>query len=297
VALSAVALGLALLTACAGGGASAAKSGRLDEQVGLDQDGIRQRQGRAENLIRDCMKAQGFDYVPVDPSAQQAALAGAPGMSKDDFEKQFGYGITTLYEQRLHQVGAGPNQAIRTSLSEADRKAYDRALSGEDRTATFAEALDSGDFTRLGGCIKQATDEVFGGPEVLQSLQAKLDQLDERILADARMVTAVRSWSDCMRAAGYDNLAAPEEIDAVLKKKLEAVVGPPGGAGASGSGSDPSYDRSALAGLQHEEVGMVTADKTCEKQHLAPVEEKVAAEYEAQFREQNAALLSKVPRQ
>src|SRR5207248_2201009 len=191
--------GLAVLSACGGGKASAEKNGTVEEQVGLDEDGIRVRQATVENLVRDCMKAQGFDYVPVDPAAQEATLTGTAGMSKDDFEKQFGYGITTLYEQRRKQAVAGPNKSIRASLSEADGKAYDKALYGDDPTATFAQAVDTGDYSRLGGCVKTATDSVFGGADVLQSLSTKLDELDQKIRADARMVKAVREWSDCMR--------------------------------------------------------------------------------------------------
>jgi hypothetical protein len=176
---------LAGLSACGGGGSkSAAKDGRIEEQVGLDDSGIRLRQANVENLVRDCMKAQGFDYVPVDPNAAQAALVGAPGMSKEDFEKQYGYGITTLYEQRRKQAVAGPNKSIRDSLSEADRKAYDHALYGDDPTATFAEAVDTGDYSRLGGCVKTGTDQVFGGAEVLQSLSSKLDELDQKMRAE-----------------------------------------------------------------------------------------------------------------
>src|SRR5919197_4021923 len=89
-----------LVAACGRGGGGSGDTQSIDEQVGLDQEGMLQRQAQAENGIRDCMKAQGFEYVPVDPAAQQAALVGAPGMGKDDFEKQYGYGITTLYEQR-----------------------------------------------------------------------------------------------------------------------------------------------------------------------------------------------------
>jgi hypothetical protein len=293
--LVAVAGAMTVLAACGGGGAKVSDAQRLDEQVGLDEDGIKLRQARAENLIRDCMKDQGFDYVPVDPNAQQAALVGAAGMSKEDFEKQYGYGITTLYEQRLAEAVGGPNEKIHAALGEAERKAYDRALHGDDPTATFAEALDSGDFSRLGGCIKVATDEVFGGPEVLQSLQSKLDDLDEKMLADSRMVKAVAAWSDCMRAAGYTDVSRPDEVDSVLKHKLEAIVGSPTGAVAPRSGSEPTYDRAALAALQREEVGMVTTDKECEKRYLADVEEKVAGEYETAFREENANLLAKVP--
>jgi hypothetical protein len=286
---------LATLSACGGGKASADKGGTVEEQVGLDEDGIRVRQATVENLVRDCMKAQGFDYVPVDPAAQEAALTGTAGMSKDDFEKQFGYGITTLYEQRRRQAVAGPNKAIRTSLSEADGKAYDKALYGDDPTATFAEAVDTGDYGKLGGCVKSATDQVFGGADVLQSLSSKLDELDQKIRADARMVKAVREWSDCMRDAGYANLAEQEDVDTVLKKKLEAIVGSPGDVSAQ-SVDSADYDKAALTALQHEEVAMVTADKKCEKEHVESVEDKVTEEYESSFREENASLLAKVPK-
>ena len=282
--------GLAVLSACGGGKASAEKNGTVEEQVGLDEDGIRVRQATVENLVRDCMKAQGFDYVPVDPAAQQAGLTGVAGMSKDDFEKQFGYGITSLYEQRRKQAVAGPNKAIRDSLSDADRKAYDHALYGDDATATFAEAVDTGDYSRLGGCVKTATDQVFGGADVLSSLSTKLDELDQKIRADARMVKAVREWSDCMREGGYANLADQEDVDTVLKKKLEAIVGSPGETGTD------DYDKAALTALQHEEVAMVTADKKCEKEHVESVEDKVTEEYESSFREENASLLAKVPK-
>jgi hypothetical protein len=289
-ALAGLLCGLAVLSACGGGKASAQKNGTVEEQVGLDEDGIRVRQATVENLVRDCMKTQGFDYVPVDPAAQEAALTGAPGMSKDDFEKQFGYGITTLYEQRRKQAVAGPNKAIRDSLSEADRTAYDKALYGDDPTATFAEAVDTGDYSRLGGCVKAGTDQVFGGADVLSGLSTKLEELDQKIRADARMVKAVREWSDCMREAGYTNLAEQEDVDTVLKKKLETVVGSPGETG------NDDYDKAALTALQHEEVAMVTADKKCEKDHVEGVEDKVTEEYESAFREQNASLLAKVPK-
>jgi hypothetical protein len=281
---SVVLAGCLLLTGCGRGGAEADEAPSLDEQLGLSDEGMLQRQSQAENHIRDCMKQQGFDYVPVDPRAQMAAMVGAAGLSKEDFEKQFGYGITTLYEQRLNRVGDSANVSIREGLSDADRAAYDRALHGDNPIATLGAALDSGDFTQLGGCIKQAADAVFGGPEVLSSLQAKLDELDERMLADPRMVKAVRAWTDCMRAAGYPGLQEPESVDATLQAGLDAIVGTGG-----------PYDRAALTALQKDEVAMVGADIACEEQHISDVEDEVTTEYEARFRQENATLLSRVP--
>ncbi|MGD9704161.1 MAG: hypothetical protein AB7Q42_25535 [Acidimicrobiia bacterium] len=275
-----------LLVACGGDDDSGSGGETVEEELGFETDGIIQRQVAAENFIRDCMQAKGFEYIPVDPVAQQADLVGESGLSDDEFEEQFGYGLTTLYEQRKQLVD-GPNEAIRNSLSEADRIAYDQTLYGDDPTATFAVVVDTGDYDRLGGCVKEATAEVFGGVEVLQSLQEQLDELDEQIIADPRMVEAISSWSDCMREAGYD-LPEPEQVDVVLLSKLEAIVGPPGS-------ETPDYDKEALAELQREEVAMVAADIDCEEEHITPVEEDVRGEYEAAFREENADLLSKVP--
>jgi hypothetical protein len=288
---------LAGLAGCGGDKADAARNDEsLEEQIGIDDDGIRLKQTSAENVIRDCMKTEGFDYVPQDPAAQEAALLDGREMSKEDFEKQYGYGITTLYEQRHKQAVAGPNRAIRNSLSEADRKAYDEALYGDDPTATFVDALDTGDYSRLGGCIKVATDKVFGGADVLESLSAKLDELDEKMRADSRMVTAVREWSDCMQEKGFKGLAEQEDVDAVLEKKLEEIVGSPGES-AGTDGAEAEYDKAALAALQKEEVAMVKADIECEEEHVEEVENKVALEYEQSFREENSGLLSKVPKQ
>ena len=286
-----VCVALAVATAlavggCGDDGGSGSGDQTVEEQLGFETAGILQRQIAAENFVRDCMKANGFDYVPVDPAAQQADLVGQTGLSDEEFEEQYGYGLTTLYEQRKQLVD-GPNQAIRNSLSDAEKSAYDRTLYGDDPTATFAVALDTGDYNRLGGCVKEATAKVFGGVEVLQSLQEKLDELDDAIINDPRMVDAISEWASCMRDSGFE-LDDPEQVDVVLLSRLEEIVGPPGNARAD-------YDQAALTQLQSDEVTMVTADIDCEEENITPVEQDVRAEYETTFREENADLLSQVP--
>ena len=108
------------------------------------------------------MEAEGFEYIPVDPAAQEATLLGSADLSDEEFIEQYGYGIATLYERRLQQVG-DPNVEIREQLSAADLAAYDSALRGENADATFFSAVDTGDFTKLGGCAREATEAVFGG--------------------------------------------------------------------------------------------------------------------------------------
>ena len=59
------------------------------------------------------MKAQGFDYVPVDPFAQQQALTGKARITDEEFTRQFGYGISTLFGKGNQQ--SDPNERIRAT--------------------------------------------------------------------------------------------------------------------------------------------------------------------------------------
>jgi hypothetical protein len=302
--LAVAALGVA---ACggSGGGASAAspstspsgaaQSGAtVEDQLGFDEAGILARQSRVEAAIAQCMKNEGFDYVPIDPFAARAALVGSSRLSDQDFLKQFGYGISTLWGRGNPQ--ADPNQRLRATLGPADRRAYDRALWGDNKGATFSEAVDSGRFDRLGGCTLKATEQVFGGAQVLTQLQGKLDDLDDRINEDRRMVKAIGRWSDCMASVGY-RYEDPDEIDSDLFARMEKIVGPLPGQFATGPPSGEKarpYDRAALAKLQHEEVAIARRDDQCEQSKIAPVEAVVRPEYEARFRERNRGLISEI---
>jgi hypothetical protein len=285
-------------TAAQGGGgsssANASSGASVEDQLGFDEAGILARQSRVEAAIAQCMKNEGFEYVPIDPFAQRAALVGSSRLSDQDFLKQFGYGISTLWGRGNPQ--ADPNQRLRATLGPADRRAYDRALWGDNKGATFAEAVDSGRFDRLGGCTLKATEAVFGGAQVLTQLQGKLDDLDDRILEDRRMIKAVANWSSCMAQAGY-RYEDPDEIDTDLFRRTERIVGPLPGQFATGpaAGEKPRpYDHVALARLQREEVAIARRDNACENEKIAPVESVVRPEYEARFRDRNRGLISQI---
>ena len=288
--LALVALTALLATGC-GSDKAAKPYQEVEDQLGFTRIGIQERQARVENAIRDCMKAEGFDYVPVDPFAQQAALTGKARLTDEEFLKQFGYGISTLVGRGSAQ--ADPNGRIRASLAAADKRAYDRALGGENPSLTFADAVDSGDFTELGGCTRKATAAVFGGPQVLATLQEKLDTLDERIAQDQRMVRAVEKWSKCMTDAGF-RYTEPDDIDTDMSKRFHRLVGGSVPVGATSIPAGTSYDHAALAGLQREEVKIGNTDLACEKRVITPVESKVRPQYEAEFRQQNRKLLARI---
>jgi len=293
---------LALLAGCGGGSTStetassapkqqAATGGTIEDQLGFTRKGVAAASAKVENSIAACMKAEGFDYVPTDPVAQQAALTGKANMTDEEFEQQFGYGITTLYGRGTPQ--SDPNERIRSQLGEADRAAYDRALSGGKPEQTFAFAVDTGDFTELGGCTKKATDAIFGGSQLLQRLQRKLDELDDSIAADQRMVRAQSAWQTCMKSATGEEFEDAESIEEDIKRRFEAIVGsvvPPGQVAPQGV----NVDMAALRVLQQSEMNLYAKDRACEKKYIDPVETKVREEKETKFKTDNADLLSKV---
>jgi hypothetical protein len=291
-------LAAALVAGCGGEEAERAAAEQtpadIEDQLGFSQSGIMARQTRVEASIRDCMKAQGFDYIPIDPYAERAALTGSSRLSDEDFLKQFGYGISTLWGRG--NPAADPNFRFRSGLPPADRRAYDRALWGENKGATFTEAVDSGNFDKLGGCTRKATQAVFGGAQVLTQLTRRLDLMEEQMLEDQRMVRAIEKWSECITRRGY-RYEEPEAIDEDLFERMEALVGPLPSQFATGPApgeTAPSFDRAALAELQREEVAIARADLACEVEHIEPVEEAVAKEYQSRFRDQNRALISQV---
>jgi len=262
----------------------------IEEELGFTRKGVAAAQAKVENAIAACMKAEGFEYVPTDPVAAQAALTGKPNMSDEEFERTYGHGIATLYGKGSAQ--SDPNARIRAQLGDADRRAYDRTLNGGKPEQTFAFAIDNGDFSELGGCTHTATEAAFGGTRLLTTLQRELDELDESILNDQRVVKSFEEWRTCMRAATGEEFEDSEEVEDTIRTRLEQLVGEalaPGQVAPEGS-----YDPAALAELQRLEVEWTRDDLACEEEHISDVEDVVRAEKEARFRDENAELLRQV---
>jgi hypothetical protein len=279
------------IAGCGGDDKSAEPPQELEDTIGFGGDSAKEIQARVENRIGECMRAQGFQYQPVDPFAAQQAITGKARITDEEFTKQFGYGISTLLGKGNQQ--SDPNERIRSSLSGPDRAAYDRALGGDNPGVTFQEAVDSGDFSELGGCTKEASDASFGGAAVLNQLVERLDGLDERIIQDQRMVKANEKWSACMQEKGY-RYEEPDAIDEDLTERFRGIVGAGIRPGTSTIPPGSSFDRAALTALQAEEVRIANADLECEKQEIEPVERAVRPQYEEQFRKENQRLLARV---
>jgi hypothetical protein len=267
-----------------------AGASQSESAFGLDKKSLLARRLKIEALVSTCMKKQGFDYVPLDPSA---VVVGAgkfvvTGLSEDEFRKQYGYGFSTTYDLKPAtgtSAGVNPNVTIRNGLSPSDQKAYDKALNGGSEEGSFADAVGQGDFGKLGGCNKSAATEVFGGADALNVVSSTMEEMDKRVSADPQMVKAERDWKDCLTSAGF-KYSTSDQIDSHFRDGLKAIVGStPGNTG---------YDKASLAALQQEELRTAEADWACELKYKVPVEPKVIAAVEKAYFEANPGLAAKL---
>ena len=216
-------------------------------------------QTRVEERIRECMRAQGFDYVPLNPSARQQAAIG--------------------------------NRRIRNGLAPADRRAYDRTLWGDNPGATFQDA----DSQMLGGCTKKARGAAYGGQHVFDRLVRKLDGLGRRIERDRRMVRARQKWSRCMASKGH-RFTNPAQIHEQFLKRFRDLAGPWARTMVTAS-PEPgaTYEREALTALKREEAAIEAAERECDPDEMRPVEAEVRPQYEQAFRRENRTPINRLP--
>jgi hypothetical protein len=263
-----------------------------DSAFGLDKKSLQARRLKVESLLATCMKKQGFEYVPLDPSVVLVNNGRfvISGLTEDDFRKQYGYGLTTTYGTPAGTkavANPNPNAKIRDALSPSDQKVYDKALHGGSEDGSFANAIVQGDFGMLGGCNKSAAAEAFGGGDALNVVSSTLEEIDKRVSADPQMVQAEKKWRECLNAAGF-KFSTSDQIDEHLKSALKAIVG--------SNPDNATVDRSALAALQQEELRTAEADWACEVKHKLPVEPKVIAAVEKAYFAANPGLASKLAR-
>lgn len=274
---------LSLFISACGGSRAAANQAELpgSEEFGLSREELATTIEKVEALIAECMSAAGFEYIAVDYKTFRKGMVAdkrLPDYSEEQFFAEFGFGIATLYTGQPPQLAEGyapakiglgeQNVRIFQSLSAADQVAYNRTLLGEHSDATFAVALETEDFSRIGGCTRKAIEQVFT-PEQLSVTY--LNPKDALIEQDPRMVAALAEFADCMHTAGFD-YSSERQVEPDLKRRLYAITG---GAPVTALSAEA---RAALTKLQAEERAIAGAVLQCEKRILDPVENQVERE-------------------
>lgn len=262
--LAAVTLVLALAAAACGSDDSSSASGREtlasfmgwegDDEDDADMEAQwRDQDARMQELIRDCMAEQGFEYLPVDHN-QGSYTVYDEGDEEERIRTQ-GFGITTWYgneemfEEPVEDVEwHDPNEEIVESMSDSEREAYYEALWGNEDEMMENAIIEYDDETgeEIGysyegfgsGCQGQAEQEVWGGgsdsdtQELWEELEPAFEAMYERVQADPRIVEWNEAWSRCMAEAGHD-YDSPDtmhnEVWEDFDQRLQEILGPDGG--------------------------------------------------------------------
>jgi hypothetical protein len=209
-----------------------------------DAQRFREQHRRVEELVRQCMAAEGFDYVPMDPP-DMGAMPGN-GLTQREFAERYGYGMSTFFEESMEQSQefVDPNAEQLEAMTDEQRRAWEEALyapseqppvpEGEDETVVF-EGFG-------GGCQGQAAEAVYGAE------QAQFEELfgdyQEALEADPRWREAAEAWRECMAAEGYDFAKPEDAIEAVSERADELY-----------QSVDP------FAGMTQEEIAALTPEE------------------------------------
>jgi hypothetical protein len=306
-------LGLALTAGCGGKEAGNDAAGVKDPAAAAANavaasDAKRQQ---AENLTADCMKQQGFQYVPyasAEVLQDSARFAGGlsvlePADEVRKFRQKYGFAVfgRLVYPNdpavAVPKVdpAKNPNNVIREGLDAGRRKAYDLALNGnfeetkgsvEEVEKKMKEEEAKG---KKRGCANESYSKAFGDAEQNATDQKAKERAYQAFQTDPEAVAAAQKWADCLRGQGYKvEFTSPGEID--LAMATAAADGKlPAGPGENGDvkvptgdsmtaavgGSAPIPPAEAKAGLQRE-IKAALADLDCRTDYATLVRAKYA---------------------
>jgi hypothetical protein len=241
-----------------------------------------EQQRRVEELVRECMAREGFDYVPMDPAQMVGSFPGE-GLTGREFAEQYGYGMSTTYEESMDASDefVDPNADQLEGMSEQERTAWEEALWGDMTEMPPPAEGDDGEVVVDGfggGCQGEASEGVFGDPQSDEFTQL-FDDYQEALEGDRRYRDAVDTWRDCMTGEGYDFTEPEDAFEAVDQRMQEIYEATDPTAGMSEDeiaaltpeqmedlwSSVPEPDPELLAEVQEFEIAVAVADYDCQE--------------------------------
>jgi hypothetical protein len=225
--------------AAASARSAAAPSTSADATAGTDANAqYDPKSVQFENLMADCMKKAGFQYVPAPlPIGPPVNSLGAkdPALVPYDQLKAFRskYGFGGLYAQDVYPNDpnvvpkdppdrVNPNNAIRTALSPAQQEAYDDAYDGGYLRKIEAAGTKKG--IKTGGCAASVSARVYPpgrGSTIDLAASAKATQAEQAFTTDPTVVSDAQSYGTCLRQKGY---TVPSTKPGVIEQTVSSIV-------------------------------------------------------------------------
>jgi hypothetical protein len=191
---------------------------------------VQDQRSRAENMIADCMKQQGFTYVPHVPvesetpsspsiRGQHPALVAYEDLKT--FRQKYGFGVyaADVHPQdpnvasRQPTTTPNPNDAVKAGLDPAAKEAYNKALHG----------VGKGN----GGCVNDSMMAVFGDTPADDAVkQAETRQTQSAFESDPGVVQAANAYAACLGSRGHKvSSTKPGMIEVSLRHAMVAARG------------------------------------------------------------------------
>ncbi|MFI9383516.1 hypothetical protein [Kutzneria sp. NPDC052558] len=193
-----------------------------------------------ENLMADCMKAAGFQYVPRPLHLTQPAgnVAGKdPALVSYDvlkaYRQKYGYGkfyASDVYPNDPNVVApsdpaGNPNDAIRSALDPARQQAYDQAYDGGAHDRQMTTATKKPDPT-AGGCLAKVNQQAGPTPggaaaTATPTTGADAANAEQQFQTDPAVLAAAQSYGSCLVQHGY---TVPSVKPGVIERTLEQAI-------------------------------------------------------------------------
>ena len=193
---------------------------------------------QAQEAAAVCMKAEGFEYIPVDYSQFENFAGEEEGLEWGTraWGDKYGFGISTQrysqedvgpdlvghnYPEFMEEEGeefADPNQAYVESLPEAEQEVYFETLYGQDDGPQWDESLSDEENDAMmeeyynenyepTGCMNIAYQESSGEDsyqEFDNTFGDLLQEMEERFESDPRVSARKSEITSCVAEKGYE---------------------------------------------------------------------------------------------
>lgn len=275
---------------------------------GPNQEELENQAMEEEELVAQCMKKEGFEYIPVNRNVKvyDAETIESWGQGTLEFAQQYGYGIvdSPWLEDALVSAEetdySDPNAGYTSSLSTEEQQTYWLTLQGKGDSPEDIEASENGeyvfDWTKF-GCNGWAQNEAnkdssyafYEDPEFGELLDA-IRGVWDTVQLDSEMEMLEAEWSGCMLDVGYQGLATRDDASSAMWDKYDALSGC-----SDNMCMEPAADKKDE--FQEQEIKQAIADYNCAEQvdydaRLDVIDDRIQTEIINWYRPQiDAAIL------
>ncbi|MFI0977624.1 hypothetical protein ACH4SP_11410 [Streptomyces sp. NPDC021093] len=170
-------------------------------------------------LLRDCMRAHGFVYLPVPREPVPEARDFPYGIDDPAWAARHGLG-SDIDRQRERIRRQDPNQVYFRALSPERKAVALRTANGPELAGLTARTADGAVLTRSNqGCQAESDRTLYGDLgrwfQAASTAESLAELRRQRVLADPAYAEAARAWSACMRKAGH-SYADPARLRAAV---------------------------------------------------------------------------------